>query len=44
MEELRNNGMSAVQLDVTSTDSIATCREEVGKLVDGKLDILVNNA
>ncbi|KAF2268081.1 NAD(P)-binding protein [Lojkania enalia] len=44
LQELRSQGMSAVQLDVTNDASIATCRNEVCKLVDGKLDILINNA
>lgn len=36
--------MSAVRLLITDEASIAACRDEVGKLVDGKLDILINNA
>ncbi|ORY13600.1 acylglycerone-phosphate reductase-like protein [Clohesyomyces aquaticus] len=44
LEEFRDQGMSAVALDVTDSASIAACREEVGKLVGDRLDILVNNA
>ncbi|KAL8730388.1 MAG: hypothetical protein Q9181_004685 [Wetmoreana brouardii] len=36
--------MSAVQLDVTDEASILACRDQVEKLVSGKLDVLVNNA
>ena len=44
LEELRSKGMSAVELDVTDEASIAACRAKVEDIVDGKLDILVNNA
>lgn len=44
LEEFRRQGMDAVALDVTDATSIKTCRQEVGKLVDGRLDILINNA
>ena len=44
LEELREKGFVAVLLDVTDEASIARCRDEVEKMVDGKLDILVNNA
>jgi NAD(P)-dependent dehydrogenase (short-subunit alcohol dehydrogenase family) len=37
-------GMTTLALDVTKTDSIKTCHDEVSKLTGGKLDILVNNA
>ncbi|RYP20946.1 hypothetical protein DL765_002483 [Monosporascus sp. GIB2] len=41
--QLASSGMSAVELDVTDSTSIAACREQVGGMID-KLDILVNNA
>ena len=44
LEQLREKGFSAVLLDVTDEGSIARCRDEVEKMVDGKLDVLVNNA
>jgi NADP-dependent 3-hydroxy acid dehydrogenase YdfG len=44
LEKFRRQGMDAVALDVTDASSIKACRQEVGKLVDGKLDILINNA
>ena len=44
LDEFRSKEMDAVPLDVTNAASIATCREEVGRLCNGKLDILVNNA
>ncbi|KAL8941741.1 MAG: hypothetical protein Q9216_002069 [Gyalolechia sp. 2 TL-2023] len=44
LDSLRSAGMSAVELEMTDEASIASCRKEVGKLVDGKLDILINNA
>ncbi|KAL8919699.1 MAG: hypothetical protein Q9208_006652 [Pyrenodesmia sp. 3 TL-2023] len=44
LADLRHKGMSAVRLEMTDEASIAACRDEVGKLVDGKLDILINNA
>lgn len=37
-------GMSAVALEVTDQQSIDACKEEVTKICDGRLDILVNNA
>jgi NAD(P)-dependent dehydrogenase (short-subunit alcohol dehydrogenase family) len=37
-------GMSTLQLDVTSKDSIDAAKVEVEKLTGGYLDILVNNA
>ena len=43
LEELGSRGMSAVQLDVTDAASIAACWDQVEKLVDSKLDLLVNN-
>lgn len=44
LDQLAHEGFAAVQLDVAKSDSISACRELVGELVDGKLDILVNNA
>ncbi|KAF1977788.1 NAD(P)-binding protein [Bimuria novae-zelandiae CBS 107.79] len=44
LEEFRRQGMDAIALDVTDATSIKTCRQEVRKLVDGRLDILINNA
>lgn len=44
LEQLRSKGLSAVLLDVTDEASIAKCRDQVEKMVDGRLDILVNNA
>lgn len=37
-------GMSVVALDVTSKESIASCKARVEQLTGGRLDILVNNA
>jgi len=34
----------AIQLDVTSDDSIAACVSEMEKTYGGQLDVLVNNA
>ncbi|KAI1740989.1 hypothetical protein F4680DRAFT_77362 [Xylaria scruposa] len=44
LAELAELGMSTLALDVTDTESIRKCHEEVAKLNGGKLDILVNNA
>ena len=44
LEGLAAKGIATVQLDVTSKESIAQCKEEVAKLTAGKLDFLVNNA
>lgn len=44
IHELEVMGMSAVALDVTNRESIAACKEQVTKICDGRLDILVNNA
>lgn len=44
LQGLKDLGMSAVSLDVTSTTSINECEAEVSKITGGKLDILVNNA
>ncbi|KAH6609911.1 NAD(P)-binding protein [Trichoderma cornu-damae] len=44
LKDLAARGMSAVRLDVTSQDSINTCKAEVANITGGRLDILVNNA
>ncbi|KAH9896156.1 NAD(P)-binding protein [Xylariomycetidae sp. FL2044] len=44
MADLAALGMSTVALDVTDSESIRRCHEEVAKINGGKLDILVNNA
>ncbi|KAK0620580.1 hypothetical protein B0T14DRAFT_567322 [Immersiella caudata] len=44
LTEMAALGMSTLALDVTKSDSIKTCHDEVAKLTSGKLDILVNNA
>lgn len=44
LETLSAEGFSTVKLEVTSEASINACKPQVEKLVDGKLDILVNNA
>ncbi|KAL0765980.1 hypothetical protein CaCOL14_011178 [Colletotrichum acutatum] len=42
--ELAAEGFDALQLDVTSEESIAACHKQVQDITGGKLDILVNNA
>ncbi|RDA85474.1 hypothetical protein CP532_0026 [Ophiocordyceps camponoti-leonardi (nom. inval.)] len=44
LAELGDMGFSTLQLDVTDPESVARCRAEAGALVEGKLDVLVNNA
>ncbi|KAH7364834.1 hypothetical protein BKA65DRAFT_573385 [Rhexocercosporidium sp. MPI-PUGE-AT-0058] len=44
MSEMKASGIETLILDVTSLDSITSCAEEVRKLTDGTLDVLVNNA
>lgn len=44
MDTLHAVGITTLELDVTVPESVASVREEVIKLCDGKLDILVNNA
>ncbi|KAH7115457.1 short chain dehydrogenase [Dactylonectria estremocensis] len=44
LNELVDAGMAVVSLDVTSAESIASCRKEVEALTSSHLDILVNNA
>ncbi|RYO94792.1 hypothetical protein DL764_007770 [Monosporascus ibericus] len=43
LAQLASSGMSPVELDVTDSNSIAACREQVDGMID-KLDVLVNNA
>ena len=43
LAQLTANGMTAVELDVTSAASITACRQTVGNLIN-QLDVLVNNA
>ncbi|KAE8150734.1 hypothetical protein BDV25DRAFT_139564 [Aspergillus avenaceus] len=42
--ELTSQGMTALALDITDSMSIAQCREQVGRITENKLDILINNA
>ncbi|KAK5654551.1 hypothetical protein OQA88_7180 [Cercophora sp. LCS_1] len=44
LTNLAAQGMSALPLDVTKTESIKTCHDEVAKITGGTLDFLVNNA
>ncbi|KAF7967464.1 hypothetical protein HWV62_34103 [Athelia sp. TMB] len=44
MSALTAQGIHTLELDVTDHDSVASVREEVIRLCDGKLDILINNA
>ncbi|SPQ25394.1 daf7cdd5-8c52-4816-9ae7-08bb30878e59 [Thermothielavioides terrestris] len=44
LSDMAAMGMTALPLDVTETESIKACHDEVAKLTGGKLDILVNNA
>ncbi|PVH69074.1 1-acylglycerone phosphate reductase [Cadophora sp. DSE1049] len=44
MSEMKASGIEILVLDVTSLDSIKSCADEVRKLADGTLDVLVNNA
>lgn len=44
MRLLRNDGMIALPLEVTNQDSITSCVDEVAKITDGQVDILINNA
>lgn len=41
---LRNDGMIALPLEVTNQGSITSCVDQVAKITDGQLDILINNA
>ncbi|KAM4063046.1 short chain dehydrogenase [Hirsutella rhossiliensis] len=41
---LEAQGLSILALDVTSKESVASCKAAVTKLTGGQLDILVNNA
>ncbi|KAH7369141.1 short chain dehydrogenase [Plectosphaerella cucumerina] len=42
--ELKEQGMTTLELDVTKSQSIEACRNSVADLTGGRLDILVNNA
>lgn len=42
--QVKSAGIETVNLDVQSEDSIEQAVQEVGKILDGKLDMLVNNA
>ncbi|KAF4773040.1 short chain dehydrogenase/reductase [Colletotrichum scovillei] len=44
IHELVAEGFDALQLDVTSEESIVACHKQVQGITGGKLDILVNNA
>ncbi|RCI12347.1 hypothetical protein L249_0472 [Ophiocordyceps polyrhachis-furcata BCC 54312] len=44
IQSLEANGLTVLPLDVTSQESVASCRAKVGDITNGKLDILVNNA
>lgn len=44
MAHFENLGIETVVLDVLSKESIKSAVEEVSKLADGKLDILINNS
>ncbi|KAK0662133.1 hypothetical protein QBC41DRAFT_260520 [Cercophora samala] len=44
LADLGAMGMSTLALDVTKSDSIKVCHDQVSALTGGKLDILVNNA
>ena len=41
---LRDLGIATLALDILDPSSIRSCVEEVSRLTDGKLDILINNA
>ncbi|RDA90289.1 hypothetical protein CP533_1495 [Ophiocordyceps camponoti-saundersi (nom. inval.)] len=44
IESLEAKGLTVLPLDVTSQESVASCRVKVGNIAEGKLDILINNA
>ncbi|KAH8172460.1 short chain dehydrogenase domain-containing protein [Sarocladium implicatum] len=44
LKDLVAKGLTALSLDVSKEDSIKACSDEVNRLTDGKLDILINNA
>ena len=44
LDELKEQGMTTLELDVTNSQSIEACRNSVADLTGGRLDILVNNA
>ncbi|KAF9066492.1 NAD-P-binding protein [Rhodocollybia butyracea] len=44
MSELDSLGITVLELDVTNVESIRQARDKIASIMDGKLDILVNNA
>lgn len=44
IDDLLRPGMVAIELDVTSTESIATAVKNVSSITNEKLDVLINNA
>ncbi|KAK5083528.1 hypothetical protein LTR05_006030 [Lithohypha guttulata] len=44
LSETRSAGIEELQLDVTSSESIAKCAESLTKITNGSLDLLINNA
>lgn len=44
MANLTEKGIETLTLDVTSSESIATVKEEIVRRTGGTLDILYNNA
>lgn len=44
LNELKDQGMTTLELDVTKSESIEACRKNVAELTGGRLDLLVNNA
>jgi NAD(P)-dependent dehydrogenase (short-subunit alcohol dehydrogenase family) len=44
LDDLRTLGIETIQLDVTDLSGIRSARDHVSQLIEGKLDILVNNA
>lgn len=44
MEILAAKGIQTLELDVTSSSSIDSVKAHIGKITDGTLDMLVNNA
>lgn len=44
LSNLREKGIETFVLDVTDSASIASLKDEISKLTDGRLDMLFNNA
>ncbi|KAK6530630.1 hypothetical protein TWF281_007469 [Arthrobotrys megalospora] len=44
LSEYAGTGIETLEMDVTILESIQTCRREVERRTEGKLDILINNA